>query len=156
MARAGFLQKSENRIPWLFHDWFASFHDSHSHMVSDVVMIVSHNMHNNHKVESCYSHENKQFHDFSVTSSYFPWLLEIFHIPRLFHDFPWQQFFSRIFQNFPWPWEPCKGHSFLLLKQHHINYSNLLCPLSAAAESPTLACATTRGHGILRLPPVRF
>ena len=37
----GFPQKSENRIPWLFHDWFASFHDSHSHMVSDMVMTVS-------------------------------------------------------------------------------------------------------------------
>ena len=80
---SGFPQKSENRIPWLFHDWFASFHDSHSHMVSDIIMIVSHNMHNNHKLESCHSHENKQFHDFSMT----------FHDNNFFHDFPWQQFF---------------------------------------------------------------
>ena len=47
-------------------------------MVSDMVMIVSHNMHDNHKLESCHSHEKKQFHDF----------LGNFHIPRLFHDFP--------------------------------------------------------------------
>ena len=36
-------------------------------MVSDMVMIVSHNMHDNHKLESCHSHEKKQFHDFSMT-----------------------------------------------------------------------------------------
>ena len=47
-----------------------------------MVMVVFHNMHNNHKPESCYSHE-KQYDDF----------LGNFHIPRLFHDFPWQQFF---------------------------------------------------------------
>ena len=52
-------------------------------MVSDMVMIVSHNMHDNHKLECCHSHENKQFHDFFGN----------FHIPRLFHDFPGQQFF---------------------------------------------------------------
>ena len=46
-------------------------------MVSDMVMVVSHNMHNNHKLESCHSHENKQFHDFSMT------LWEIF----IFQDF---------------------------------------------------------------------
>ena len=83
-TRSGFPQKSENRIPWLFHDWFASFHDSHSHMVADMIMIVSHNMHDNHKLESCHSHE-KQFHDF--------WGIVIFQ------DFPWQQFFSRIFHD---------------------------------------------------------
>ena len=45
-------------------------------------MIVSHNMHNNHQLESCHSHEKKQFHDFFGK----------FHIPRLFYDFPWQLF----------------------------------------------------------------
>ena len=28
---------------------------THSHMVSDMVMIVSHNMYDNHKLESCHS-----------------------------------------------------------------------------------------------------
>ena len=32
-----------------------------------MVVIVFHDMHDNHKLESCYSHENKQFHDFSMT-----------------------------------------------------------------------------------------
>ena len=80
-------------FPWLFHDWFAFFHDSHSHMVSDMVMIVSHNMHDNQKLEICHSHENKQFHDFSMT------FWEIFISQDFFHDFPWQQFFSRIFHD---------------------------------------------------------
>ena len=40
------------------------FSMTHSHMVSDMVMIVSHNMHDNHKLESCHSHEKKPFHDF--------------------------------------------------------------------------------------------
>ena len=53
-------------------------------MVSDMVMIVFHDMHDNHKLESCYSLENKQFHDF----------LGNFHIPRLFHD-------GNFFQDFP-------------------------------------------------------
>ena len=93
--QAGFPQKSENRIPWLVHDWFASFHDSHSHMVSDMVMIASHNMHDNHKLESCHSHENKQFHDFSMTF----WEIFIFQdFSMTFHD-------SNFFQDFPWPWE---------------------------------------------------
>ena len=47
-------------------------------MVSDMVMIAFHDMHDNHKLESCYSHENKQFHDFSMT------FWEIF----TFQDFP--------------------------------------------------------------------
>ena len=94
---SGFPQKSENRIPWLFHDWFASFHDSHSHMVSDMVMTVSHNMHDNHKLESCHSHEKKQFHDFSMTF----WEIFIFQdFSMTFHD-------NHFFQDFSWPWEPC-------------------------------------------------
>ena len=89
MNISGFPQKPKNRIPWLFHDWFASFHDSHSHMVSDMVMIVFHDMHDNHKLESCYSHENKQFHDFSTT------FWEIF----TFQDFFMTAIFSRIFHD---------------------------------------------------------
>ena len=54
-------------------------------MVSDMVMIVSHNMHDNHKLESYHSHENKQFHDF----------LGNFHIPRL----SMTAIFSRIFHD---------------------------------------------------------
>ena len=49
-----------------------------------------------------YSHDNKQFHDFSMTSSYFPWLFGKFSYSKTFHDFPWQPFC----QDFPWPWEP--------------------------------------------------
>ena len=93
---SGFPQKSENGIPWLFHDWFAFFHDSHSHIVSDMVMIVSHNMHDNHKLEGCHSHEKKQFHDFSRTF----WEIFIFQdFSMTFHD-------SNFFQDFPWLWEP--------------------------------------------------
>ena len=51
---------------------------------------LSHNMHDNHKLESCHSHENKQFHDFSMTSSYFPWLFGKFSHSK---TFPWRQFF---------------------------------------------------------------
>ena len=54
---------------------------------------LSHNLHDNHKLESCHSHENKQFHGFlwhPATSHDF---LGNFHIPRLFHDFPWRPFF---------------------------------------------------------------
>ena len=98
----GFPQKPENRIKWLFHDWFASFHDSHSHMVSDMVMIVSHNMHDNHKLESCHSHENKQFHDFSMAF----WEIFIFQdFSMTFHD-------SNFFQDFPWLWEPCLSYAW--------------------------------------------
>ena len=59
-------------------------------MVSDMVMIVSHNMHNNHKVESCHSHEKKQFHDCSMT------FWEIF----IFQDFS-MTFHDNFFQDFP-------------------------------------------------------
>ena len=59
-------------------------------MVSDMVMIVFHDMHDNHKLESCYSHENKQYHDFSMT------FWEIF----TFQDFSMTAIFSRIFQDF--------------------------------------------------------
>ena len=91
-AISRFPQKLENRIPWLFHDWFASFHDSRSHMVSDMVMFVPHNMHNNHKLESCHSHENKQFHDFSMTF----WKIFTFQdFSMTFHD----TIFSRIFHD---------------------------------------------------------
>ena len=55
------------------------------------------------KLESCHRHENKQFHDFSMISSYFPWLFGKFFIfqdlPMTFHD-------SNFFQDFPWSWEP--------------------------------------------------
>ena len=90
----GFPQKSENRIPRLFHDWFASFHDSHSHMVSDIVMIVSHNMHDNHihKLESCHSHENKN----SMT---FPWLFGRFSYSKTFPWLSMTAIFSRIFHD---------------------------------------------------------
>ena len=54
---------------------------------SDIVMIVFHDMHDNHKLESCYSHENKQFHDFSLT------FWEIFTFQDFSMTFPWQQFF---------------------------------------------------------------
>ena len=60
-------------------------------MVSDMVMIVSHNMHNNYKLESCHSHENKQFHDFSMTF----WEIFIFQdFSMTFHD-------NHFFQDFP-------------------------------------------------------
>ena len=73
-------------------DLIASFHDSHSHMVSDMVMIVSHNMHNNHKLESCHNHvhENKEFHDFFhdiLLLSMTFWKIFIFQ-DLIFHDFP--------------------------------------------------------------------
>ena len=58
-------------------------------MVSDMVMIVSHNMHNNHKLESCHSHAKKQFHDLSMT------FWEIF----IFQDFSMTTIFSRIFHD---------------------------------------------------------
>ena len=48
-------------------------------------------MHNNHKLESCYSHENKQFHDFSMT------FWEIF----TFQDFSMTFHDSNFFQDFP-------------------------------------------------------
>ena len=42
----------------------------------------------------------------ALTAGPVPWLFQDFlgnfHIPRLFHDFPWQLFF----QDFPRPWEP--------------------------------------------------
>ena len=66
-------------------------------MVSDMVMIVSHNMHDNNELGSCQSHENKQFHDFSMTF----WELVIFQdFSMTFHD-------SNFFQDFPLLWEPC-------------------------------------------------
>ena len=68
-------------------------------MLSDMVMIVVHNMHDNHKLESCHSYDNKQFHDFSMTSSYFPWLLGKFSYSK---TFPWlfmTAIFSRIFHD---------------------------------------------------------
>ena len=68
-------------------------------MVSDMVMIVSHNMYDNHKLESSHSHVNKQFHDFSMT------FWEIF----IFQDFFMTFQDSNFFQDFPWPWEPCYG-----------------------------------------------
>ena len=68
-----------------FHDWFAFFHDSHSHMVMTVSQPARQS-----QTRKLPQHENKQFHDF----------LGNFHIPRLFHD-------SNFFQDFPWLWEPC-------------------------------------------------
>ena len=65
---------------------------------------LSRNMHDNHKVESCHSHENKQFHDFSMTSSYFPWLFGKFSYSK---TFPCLSMTAIFFQDFPWPWEPC-------------------------------------------------
>ena len=62
-------------------------------MVSDMVMVVSRNMHDNHKLESCHtphSHENKEFHDIQLLSMTF-W--EIF----IFQDFSMTAIFSRIF-----------------------------------------------------------
>ena len=68
-------------------------------------MIVSHNMHDNHKLESCHSHE-KEFHDFSRT------LWEIF----IFQDFSMTTIFSRIFHDrgnpagaAVGPWKPLGG-----------------------------------------------
>ena len=62
-------------------------------MVSDMVMIVFHDMHDNDKleVESCYSHENKQFRDFSMTfweSFTFQDFSMNFHDSNFFQDFP--------------------------------------------------------------------
>ena len=77
-------QGSHKNLKTAFHDF--SMTDlllsmtPHSHTVSDMIMIVSHNMHDNHELESCHSHENKQFHDF----------LGNFHISK---TFPWQQYF---------------------------------------------------------------
>ena len=51
----------------------------------------------NHKLESCHSHENKQFHDFSMT------FWEIF----IFQDFSMTFHNSNFCQDFPWPWEAC-------------------------------------------------
>ena len=65
-------------------------------MVSDMVMIVSHNMHDNDKLESCLSHENKKFHDLSMT------FWDIF----IFQDFSMTFYDSNFFQDFPRPWEP--------------------------------------------------
>ena len=66
-------------------------------MVSDMVMIVSHNTHDNHKLESCHSHEKRQFHDFSMTF----WEISILQdFSMTFHD-------NSFFQGFPWLWEPC-------------------------------------------------
>ena len=56
-----------------------------------MVMIASHNMHDNHKLESCHSHEKKQFHDFSMTF----WEIFIFQdFSMTFHD-------NNFFQDFP-------------------------------------------------------
>ena len=49
------------------------------HMVSDMVMIVSHNMHDNHKLESCHSMRTSN----SMT---FPWLFGKFSYSK---TFPW-------------------------------------------------------------------
>ena len=54
-----------------------------------MVIIVFHDMHDNHKLESCYSHENKQFHHFSMT------FWEIF----TFQDFSMTAIFFRIFHD---------------------------------------------------------
>ena len=60
---------------------------------------LSHNMHDNHKLESCHGHENKQFHDIQLLSMTF-WEIFIFQdFSMTFHD-------SNFFQDFPWPWEP--------------------------------------------------
>ena len=72
------------------------FHDSHSHMLSDMVMIVSHNMHN-HKLESCHRHDSN--HDFSMTSSYFPWLFGKFSYSKTFPWLSMTAIFSRIFHD---------------------------------------------------------
>ena len=68
-------------------------------MLSDMVMIVSHNMHDNHKLESCHSHDNKQFHDFSTTSSYFPWLFGKFSYSKTFPWLSMTAIISRIFHD---------------------------------------------------------
>ena len=71
---------------------------------SDMVMIVSHSTHDDHKLESCHSHEDKQsrdlFYDIQLRSMTF-WETFIFQdFSMTFHD-------SNIFQDFPWSWEPC-------------------------------------------------
>ena len=68
-------------------------------MLSDMVMIVSDNMHDNHKLESCHSHDNKQFHDFSMTSSYFPWLFGKFSYSKTFPWLSMTAIFSGIFHD---------------------------------------------------------
>ena len=77
-------------FPWFFHDWLAFFHDSHSHMASDmVIMGVSQHARQ--------SQTRKLPHSPQPWEEAIPWLfhdfLGNFHIPRLFHDFPWQKFF---------------------------------------------------------------
>ena len=84
----GSHKKSENRIPWLIC-FFPGLPFSHG-FTYHMVMIVLHNMHDSHKLESCHSHENKQFEDFSIT------FWDIF----IFQHFSMTGIF---FQDFPWP-----------------------------------------------------
>ena len=61
-----------------------------------MVMIVAHTMHDHHKVESCHNHENKHFHDISMTyPASIHDFLGNFHIPRL----SMTAIFSRIFRD---------------------------------------------------------
>ena len=107
--RAGFPQKSENKnsmTDLLFSmapilTWFQIW----------LIMIVSHNMHDNHKLESCQSHENKQFHDFSMTF----WEIFIFQdFSMTFHD-------SNFFKDFPWPWEPWQCYQYCICDPFNLN-----------------------------------
>ena len=84
-------------------------------MVSDMVMIVSHSMHDNHKLESCHGHEKKQFHDFSVT------FWELF----IFQDFSMTTIFSKIFHDCGNPvYNFHRGrHARYLLKCDHMSHS---------------------------------
>ena len=78
-----------------------------------------HDMHDNHKLESCYSHENKQFHDFSMT------FWEIF----TFQDFSMTFHDSNFFQDFLWPWEPCLWWQLLKLWSAELQpFNHLLEP----------------------------
>ena len=82
-ACTGFPQKSENRIPWLicFFPWLP----------------FSHGFRYGY---DCVSQHARQSQTGKLTQPWeqaIPWLfhdfLGNFHIPRLFHDFPWHQFF---------------------------------------------------------------
>ena len=98
-----FPQKFAKWIPWLFHDWFASFHDSHSQMILDMVMTVSQHARQSQTRKLPLPWEQAipwLFHDIRLLSMAF-WEILIFQdFSRTFHD-------SNFFQDFPWPWEPC-------------------------------------------------
>ena len=97
----GSHKKSENRIPWLicFFPWLPfSWFQIWSWLCCTTCTTIT------NYIQSCHSHENKQFDDFSMT------FWDIF----IFQHFSMTAIF---FQDFPWPWEPwqCYGLPVLYL-----------------------------------------